>query len=57
MSRRPLNLKYAGYVPDTMSRIPFPGNPQGVLAVPLILRDKLAAILYCDTKQEELPFR
>jgi hypothetical protein len=31
------------------------GNPQGVLAVPLVLRDKLAAILYCDTQQEELP--
>jgi hypothetical protein len=26
-----------------------------VLAVPLILRDKLAAILYCDTTQEEVP--
>lgn len=31
------------------------GNAQGVLAVPLILRDKLAAILYCDTEQEEVP--
>jgi hypothetical protein len=31
------------------------GSPQGVLAVPLILRDKLAAILYCDTTKEELP--
>jgi hypothetical protein len=31
------------------------GNPQGVLAIPLILRDKLAAILYCDTSQEEVP--
>jgi len=31
------------------------GNPQAVLAVPLILRDKLAAILYCDTMQEEVP--
>ena len=31
------------------------GNPQAVLAVPLILRDKLAAILYCDTTQEEVP--
>ena len=30
------------------------GNPQAVLAVPLILRDKLAAILYCDTTQEEV---
>jgi len=31
------------------------GAPQGILAVPLILRDKLAAVLYCDTQQEELP--
>jgi hypothetical protein len=31
------------------------GDPQGVLAVPLILRDKVAAILYCDTSQEEMP--
>jgi hypothetical protein len=31
------------------------GNPQGILAVPLILRDKLAAVLYCDSQQEELP--
>ncbi len=31
------------------------GAPSGVLAVPLILRDKLAAILYCDSMQEEVP--
>jgi hypothetical protein len=31
------------------------GSPQAVLAVPLILRDKLAAILYCDTTLEEVP--
>jgi hypothetical protein len=31
------------------------GSPQGVLAVPLILRDKVAAVLYCDTKQDEIP--
>jgi len=31
------------------------GNPQAVLAVPLILRDKLAAILYCDSSLEEVP--
>lgn len=30
------------------------GQPGGVLAVPLILRDKLAAVLYCDTAQPEL---
>ena len=31
------------------------GDPQGVLVVPLILRDKVAAVLYCDTSQEEMP--
>ena len=31
------------------------GAPQGLLAVPLILRDKVAAILYCDTTQDEMP--
>ncbi len=29
------------------------GGAQGLLAVPLILRDKVAAILYCDTTQDE----
>jgi len=31
------------------------GDPQGVMAVPLILRDKVAAVLYCDTPQDEVP--
>lgn len=31
------------------------GDPQGILGVPLVLRDKLAAILYCDTQQDEVP--
>jgi len=31
------------------------GKGQGILAVPLILRDKVAAVLYCDTKQDEMP--
>ena len=31
------------------------GSAKGVLAVPLILRDKLAAILYCDTTRDEVP--
>jgi hypothetical protein len=31
------------------------GDPQGVLAVPLILRDKIAAILYCDSAQAQIP--
>jgi hypothetical protein len=32
----------------------FGGEAQGVLAVPLVLRDKLAAVLYCDTPGEEV---
>ncbi len=31
------------------------GNPRGMVAVPLILRDKLAAILYADTTNEQIP--
>jgi len=31
------------------------GRPQGMLTVPLILRDKVAAVLYCDSDQAELP--
>jgi hypothetical protein len=31
------------------------GQPQGLLAVPIILRDKVAAILYCDTAAPEVP--
>ena len=30
------------------------GDPQGILAVPLILRDKVAAVLYCDTREDEV---
>lgn len=33
----------------------FGGQPQGVLAVPLVMREKLAAVLYCDTGEEEVP--
>ncbi|HUL78248.1 MAG TPA: hypothetical protein VL691_13370 [Vicinamibacteria bacterium] len=38
---------------QAMSRLG--GEPQGIIAVPLILRDKVAAVLYCDTAQEEVP--
>jgi hypothetical protein len=30
------------------------GQPQGILTVPLILRDKVAAVLYCDTTDDEV---
>lgn len=31
------------------------GAGQGFIAIPLILRDKVAAVLYCDTQQDEVP--
>jgi hypothetical protein len=31
------------------------GSPQAVMAVPLVLKDKIAAILYCDTQGDEMP--
>jgi hypothetical protein len=31
------------------------GNPYGLIAVPLVLRDKLAAILYCDSSRGPVP--
>ncbi len=31
------------------------GDAQGILAVPLVLRDKVAAVLYGDTAEEEVP--
>ena len=54
-SRQPLR-GHLSQVPGTAQALArFGGNPQGILAVPLILRDKLAAILYCDTAREEIP--
>ncbi len=47
---------FIGHSPGTAQALArLGGEPQGILAVPLILRDKLAAILYCDTTQEEIP--
>jgi hypothetical protein len=31
------------------------GGTQGLIAVPLVLKDKIAAILYCDAQVEEIP--
>jgi hypothetical protein len=54
-SRHPLR-GHLSQVPGTGQALArLGGNPQGILAVPLILRDKLAAILYCDTSREEIP--
>ncbi len=54
-SRHPLR-GHLSQVPGTAQALAkLGGNPQGILAVPLILRDKLAAILYCDSVREEIP--
>jgi len=53
--RQALRMALAGS-PGTMEALGrLGGRPRGALAVPLILRDKLAAILYCDTIQDEVP--
>jgi len=31
------------------------GGAQGLMAIPLVLKDKIAAILFCDTQAEEIP--
>jgi len=59
--RLALNSRHAergfiGHSPGTAQALArLGGDPQGILAVPLILRDKVAAILYCDSTQEEVP--
>ena len=54
-SRHPLR-GHSSQVPGTAQALArLGGNPQGILAVPLILRDKLAAILYCDSAQDDIP--
>jgi hypothetical protein len=47
---------HVSHSPDTAKALArLGGDPQGVLAVPLVLRDRVAAVLYCDTSQEEMP--
>jgi hypothetical protein len=47
---------HIAHSPGTMQALArLGGAPQGVLAVPLLLRDKIAAILYCDSMQEAIP--
>src|SRR5262245_21244497 len=47
---------FIGHSPGTAQALGrLGGDPQGIMAVPLILRDKVAAILYCDSSQEEMP--
>jgi hypothetical protein len=47
---------HIAHSPGTMQAIArLGGTPQGILAVPLILRDKIAAVLFCDSVQEEIP--
>jgi hypothetical protein len=53
-SRHPLR-GHLSQVPGTAQALArLGGNPQGIVAIPLILRDKLAAILYCDSTQDEV---
>lgn len=54
-SRRPFRA-LAEETPGTTQAIArLGGNPYGLIAVPLILRDKLAAILYCDSSRGPVP--
>jgi len=47
---------HAGHSPATAQALArLGGAPQGMVAVPLILRDKVAAILYCDSTQDDVP--
>jgi hypothetical protein len=47
---------FIGHSPGTAQALArLGGDPQGILAVPLILRDRVAAILYCDSTQDEVP--
>jgi hypothetical protein len=54
-SRRALRGHSSHSPGTTQALLRLGGDPQGILGVPLVLRDKLAAILYCDTQQEEVP--
>ncbi|MBN2371411.1 MAG: hypothetical protein JXO72_13085 [Vicinamibacteria bacterium] len=55
LSSRQALSGHIAHSPGTMQAIArLGGAPQGILAVPLILRDKIAAILYCDSTQEEI---
>src|SRR6185436_4806702 len=54
-SRKPLRSQIHQASPLAQALAKFGGKPHGVLAVPLVLREKLAAILYCDTTQAEIP--
>lgn len=47
---------HVGHSPGTAQALARLGSaPQAMLAVPLILKDKVAAVLYCDTSQDEVP--
>ena len=46
---------HISHTPGTAQALPrLGGNPQGLLVVPLILRDKVAAVLYCDSAADEI---
>jgi hypothetical protein len=53
-SRQPARTKLSAS-PGTQQAMSRFGANRAILAVPLILRDKLAAVLYCDTARDEIP--
>jgi hypothetical protein len=54
-SRQPVRLSLQQSPATAQHVARLGGSPRAALAVPLILRDKLAAILYCDTARPEVP--
>jgi hypothetical protein len=54
-SRQPVRLPLAQSPATAQALAKLGGNPQYAIAVPLILRDKLAAILYCDSSKGAIP--
>lgn len=53
-SRQPVRTRLSTS-PGTQQAMGRFGVNRAILAVPLILRDKLAAVLYCDSGREEIP--
>jgi hypothetical protein len=54
-SRQPLRLLAEESPATTQAIARLGGTPYGMIAVPLVLRDKLAAILYCDSSRGPVP--
>jgi hypothetical protein len=55
-SSRTASRAHVSHSPATVQALArLGGEAQSFLAVPLILRDKVSAVLYCDSAQEEVP--